>query len=143
MTPARSARLLVAALAALLVLGAASPAHAVVAATAPGSSVAGYATRAVVAPVGGPVTFFNGDVVDHTLTAFNSYLPKRAARKASWCRGYSLRRCPLFTTGSVNSGESAEVQGLEHVKPGRQYEFYCQIHSGMRGTLVAVGAAQD
>ena len=127
--------------AALLVL--AAPAHAVVAAAGPGASSAGFATRVVVAPVGGSVTFVNGDLADHTLTASEVYLPKKVAKKTAHCTGYPKKRCPLFTTGSIGSGDSGPVEGLNRIVAGRQYPFICEIHSGMTGTLVAVGAAPN
>ena len=30
----------------------------------------------------------------------------------------------------------AEVEGLDQVKAGQSYGFFCSIHQGMRGTLV-------
>ena len=118
----------------------AGPAHAAVAAAGPGASTAGFATRVVVTPVGGSVTFVNGDVADHTLTASDAYLPKKVARKTAYCKPYPKRACPLFTTGSVGAGDSASVQGLDRLAAG-EYPFRCQIHSGMTGTLVVAGSA--
>ena len=84
----------------------------------------------------------NGDALaDHTLTAADAVLPRKIAKKTKRCRGYSARSCPLFATTVVSPGESAEVEGLNRVKAGRQYEFECQIHGSMRGTLVVAGAA--
>lgn len=133
---------IVALVGATLALGAA-PAHAVVAAAGPGAAFAGYATRVVVAPQGGPVTFANADLSDHTLTAADAVLPRRIAKKTRYCKSYGVKSCPLFTSGVVQSGESAEVAGLKRAKAGREYEFQCEIHSGMRGTLVVAGGASD
>ena len=119
----------------------AGPAYAAVAAAGPGASTAGFATRIVVTTVGGSVTFVNGDVADHTLTASNKYLPKRVARKTAHCSGYPKKACPLFTTGSVSGGDTASVEGLDRVVAGREYPFKCEIHSGMTGTLVVAGSA--
>lgn len=138
---ARAARLLaLSGLAGALVLMTPAPAHAVVAAAGPGAFATGYATRVVVTPAGGPVTFMNGDAVaDHTLTAADATLPKKVAKRTKRCRGYSVRSCPLFATPVVGPGGSAAVEGLKRVKPG-QYEFKCQIHGSMTGTLVVAGA---
>lgn len=111
-------------------------AHALVAAAVPGSFAAGYATPVVATVPGGPLTFFNGDTTSHTLTASDAFLPRRIARKTKRCSRYSSRRCPLFTSGTVGSGESKDVSGLKRVKAGKQYRFICEIHRGMRGTLV-------
>jgi plastocyanin len=123
-------------LAGLAVLGLPSPAHAVVAAAGPGSFAGSYATPVVFTQSGGPVTFVNGDVAPHTMTAADAYLPKKIAKKTRRCSGYSPRSCPLFATKTVDSGESAELGGLKRLKPGGQYAFRCMIHSNMRGTLV-------
>ena len=119
-----------------------APAHAVVAAAGPGAFQTGYATRVVITAKGGPVTFFNGDVADHSLTAADARLPKRIARKTARCRAYSARSCPLFSSPVIAGGQSAEVDGLGRVKPGRQYEFQCVIHNQMKGTLVVAGAPE-
>jgi plastocyanin len=111
-------------------------AQAVVAAAGPGSFAGTYATPVVFTRVGGPLTFVNGDVASHTLTASDAYLPRRVARRTGRCANYSARRCPLFATGSVGSGESEDVAGLKRVKAGKQYAFRCEIHSSMKGTLV-------
>ncbi len=132
---------LLTAMVAALVTASAAPAHAVVAAAGPGAFTTGFATRVVVTPKGGPVTFFNGDIAEHTLTADDAVLKRRIAKKTPHCSGYSLRSCPVFTTKVVPSGESAEVEGLNRVKAGRQYDFVCQIHGSMTGTLVVAGAA--
>lgn len=121
-----------------LVVGAA-PAHAVVGLAGPGASFAGYATPTVVVPRGGPLTFANADLADHTLTS-EARLPRRIAKKTRYCRTYGVRSCPLFTSAIVGAGESAQVAGIQRARPGREYEFRCQIHSGMRGTLVVLGA---
>ena len=129
--------------ASVLTIAAPSPAHAVVAAAGPGSFTAGYVTRVVVVPVGGPLTFVNGDAVTHTLTADDAFLPRRVARKTSRCSSYPARRCPLFDSGSVGTGDTVEVEGLNRLKAGRQYAFYCQIHSSMTGILIAGGAGEN
>lgn len=124
-----------------LVLGGALPAHAAVALAGPGAAVAGYATRIVATPDGTPVTFVNADVSDHTVTAADATLRRKAAKKTSYCKAYGVRSCPLFTSGVVPGGESAEVRGLGRAKPGREYEFVCQIHGSMQGTLIVLGTA--
>ena len=128
-------------LAALAPIAAPTPAHAAVAAAGPGASATGYATPVVVTAKGGPVTFVNGDIADHTLTSAD-VLPTRIARKTARCKAYGVRSCPIFWSGTVSSGGSAAVKGLGRVKPGRQYEFKCDIHSSMSGTLVVAGVAE-
>ena len=89
----RRARIAGAALA--LVLAVATPAQAVVAAAVPGSYVAGWATPVIVTPVGGPVTVANTDIAPHQLVADGSFLAKKSAKKAPWCKASPQRvaRC--------------------------------------------------
>ncbi|HET7482933.1 MAG TPA: hypothetical protein VFK89_08740, partial [Actinomycetota bacterium] len=61
---------------------------------------------------------------------------KKAAKKARWCSAYPKGSCPLFWSPSIGTGESTEVQGLQVLKSGEQYPFYCSIHPGMKGTIV-------
>jgi hypothetical protein len=121
-----------------LVLAVAAPAQAVVAAAIPGSYVAGWATPVIVTRVGGPVTVANTDIAPHHLVAAGSFLPKKRAKKAPWCKDYRAKRCPLFWSETVSTGQSVPVQGLEYIKSGEQYPFVCAIHSGMTGVLVGV-----
>ena len=121
-----------------LVLAAAAPAQAVVAAAVPGSYLAGWATPVIVTRVGGPVTVANTDVAPHRLVADGPVLPKKRAKKAPWCSNYPAKDCPLFWSETVGLGQSAPVQGLEYIKSGEQYPFVCEIHANMTGVLVGV-----
>ena len=121
-----------------LVLAAAAPAQAVVAAAVPGSYLAGWATPVIVTRVGGPVTVANTDVTPHRLVADGSFLPKKTAKKAPWCSNYLAKKCPLFWSETVGLGQSAPLQGLEYIKSGEQYPFVCEIHANMSGVLVGV-----
>ena len=127
-----------AALAAAAVLALPGPAHAAVAAAGPSASSLGFATPVVFAPVGVEVTFFNGDFVDHTLTS-EALLPKKVARKTARCKSFGAKRCPLFDSGNVSTGMANELDGLDRIVAGTEYPFACRIHSGMTGTLIAVG----
>ncbi|HEX6381142.1 MAG TPA: hypothetical protein VF180_07850 [Acidimicrobiia bacterium] len=44
-------------------------------------------------------------------------------------------RYPLFTSALTDHGYVHNVEGVDKLPPG-QYDFTCQIHSQMRGTLV-------
>lgn len=131
-------RMPIAAAAVALVIAAASPAEAVVAAAVPGSFVAGWATPVIVTPVGGPVVVGNTDIAPHQLVADGSFLPKKSAKKAPWCKSYPAKSCPLFWSDAVSTGQSAQVQGLEFIQSGVQYNFRCGIHANMTGVLVGI-----
>ena len=104
-------------------------------AAVPGSFQAGYVTPAAVAVKAAPVTFANGDIQPHNVVAKGKYLSKKAASKASWCKGYGATKCPVFWSKTVPLGGSTPVLGIDKLKAG-QYNFYCTIHPGMKGTLV-------
>jgi plastocyanin len=122
----------------LLVIAVAAPAHAVVVFAGPGGFAAGYATPVVVAPVGGPLEFVNGDIQPHNVIATDHFLAKKTAKKTEWCKGYPKKKCPLFWSVTVGLGGTAEVLGLENTESGQQYPFFCSLHPGMTGTLVTL-----
>jgi plastocyanin len=42
----------------------------------------------------------------------------------------------LFASKVSGLGEVSPVQGLDKVKSGQTYGFFCTLHPGMRGNLV-------
>lgn len=124
------------ALVSLLVLGAAAPAQAAVALTGPGGFLAGYLPPVVVTAPGEAITYANGDIAPHNFVALGSFIPKKAAKKAEWCSAYDKGKCPLFWSPTIGIGETTEVSGVERLKSGEQYEFYCSLHPNMKGTLI-------
>jgi plastocyanin len=126
----------VAAASAALVLGAAAPSHAAVAAAVPGSFVAGFATPVVVTAPGEAITFANADPAPHNFVADGVFLPKKEAKKAEWCSAFTVKTCPFFWSPTIAAGETTEVQGVDLLESGTQYPFFCSVHPGMKGTLV-------
>jgi polyvinyl alcohol dehydrogenase (cytochrome) len=86
----------------------------------PGAYASTYATPVVVTGVGGPVTFVNFDIAQHDVVASDKGADGQ----------------PLFRSKLINFNETAPVEGLDKVKPGQTYGFYCSLHPGMRGQLV-------
>ena len=123
-------------LAFVLVFALPAPVQAAVAASGPGGFAAGYVTPVVVIEKGEGITYYNADVPQHDFVALDAFVPKKAARKAKWCSGYGKGKCPLFWSPRIGAGQSTEVLGLERVKPGAQYTFFCTIHPNMTGTLI-------
>jgi plastocyanin len=119
-----------------LVLGLAAPSSAVVAASGPGGFIAGFATPVVVVEKGGTLTFYNADVPQHDFVALGAYVPKKFQKKTKWCSGFRRGKCPLFWSPKIGVGQSTKVLGLNRVKPGSQYTFFCSVHPGMKGTLI-------
>ena len=132
----RATRAFVAAASAALVLGAAAPAHAAVAAAVPGSFVAGFATPVVVTAPGEAITFANSDAAPHNFVADGVYLTKKEAKKSAWCSAFTPKTCPLFWSPTISAGETTEVEGVDLLESGMQYPFFCSVHPGMKGTLV-------
>lgn len=114
-----------------------TPAHAAVAAAAPGGFAAGFATPVVVVAKGEALTFANADVAPHNVTAVDAFLSKKDAKKSKWCTAFDKGKCPLFWSPTITAGEQTEVQGLDRLEPGKQYAFICTLHPNMKGTLVA------
>jgi plastocyanin len=85
----------------------------------PGAASTGYATPAMFTDVGGPLSFVNLDSVQHDVQSVDKG-PNGGA---------------LFHTKLIGLGESAPVEGLDQVKSGQSYQFFCSVHPGMRGTL--------
>ncbi|HYZ92395.1 MAG TPA: plastocyanin/azurin family copper-binding protein [Actinomycetota bacterium] len=108
-----------------------APAEALVAVAAPDKQ---YVTKTIVAPVGGPVVLANADVQPHNVIAFRKYLSKKAKRP--WCAYYPKGNCPIFWSETIGNGQVTQVQGLDNVKSGTDYTFFCSIHPAMKGTLV-------
>jgi plastocyanin len=119
-----------------LVLALPTAASAGVAAAGPGGFAAGFATPVVVIEKGEGITFYNGDVPQHDFVATDAFVPRRQAKRTKWCSGFRRGRCPLFWSPKIGAGQSTAVLGLQRVKPGKQYGFFCSLHPNMKGTLV-------
>ncbi|HVT22593.1 MAG TPA: multicopper oxidase domain-containing protein [Mycobacteriales bacterium] len=88
----------------------------------PGGASTGYYTQVSVMTAGSPLTFINLDQLAHTVTS--------VARKPDGT--------PLFN-GNALPGKTVRVAGASKL-PAGTYQFYCQFHPNMTGTLVVVGA---
>jgi plastocyanin len=114
----------------------AGPASAVPVVTAPGGFQSGYVPPVIVIAPGESIEYTNLDVASHNFVADGSFIPKKAAKKVKWCSGYDKGKCPLFWSPAIGLGETTPVSGLDRVKSGGQYGFFCTIHPNMKGTLV-------
>lgn len=124
--------------ASLMLVGTSNQANAAAVAAGPGGFAAGFATPVTAAPVGGPLTFVNGDIQPHNVIATQNFLPAATAKKTPWCKGYSKTKCPIFWSATVGAGQQTPVLGLENIESGKQYQFFCSVHPGMKGTLVGI-----
>ncbi len=120
----------------ILALASPAPASAAVAATVPGSFVAGFATPVVIAAQGEAITYTNADVARHNVIALDVFLSKKLAKKTEWCSGYDKGKCPIFWSDTIGAGASTDVRGLENLESGKRYAFFCSVHPNMTGTLI-------
>ncbi|HVV77635.1 MAG TPA: multicopper oxidase domain-containing protein [Mycobacteriales bacterium] len=87
----------------------------------PGGASTGYYTQVSVMTTGSSLTFVNLDELAHTVTS--------VARKPDGT--------PLFN-GNALPGKTVQVQGANKL-PAGTYQFYCQFHPNMTGTLIVEG----
>ena len=95
----------------------------------------GYLTPAMVVQRGGELTYANFDIVQHDVVhdvkedgVFNK-------KKDKWCKGFDKGTCPLFWSARAGLGETVPVEGLQNLKTGEIYTFFCTLHPGMKGKL--------
>jgi plastocyanin len=86
----------------------------------PGAASSNYATPVMITQVGGPLSFLNLDAVQHDVTS-DAKAPDGK---------------PLFHSALAGLGENKPIDGLDNVKSGQTYGFYCSIHPGMTGQLI-------
>jgi hypothetical protein len=93
-----------------------------------------YATPVVFAPVGGPLTFLNGDVQSHNVVS-----DATGPSTQPWCGFFAPGACPLVWSPVTDAGfRTNPVRGLENAAAGATYAVHCVIHPQLRGTLVTL-----
>lgn len=102
----------------------------------PGATFTVYATVVAAAQPGAELTFVNADIFAHDVVS-RDFGPDGAP----WCTNKPAGRCPLFWSARANIGQQTPVLGLDRIEPGNTYTFYCTLHTGMEGTLVALPEA--
>ena len=112
--------------------------------TVPGSIYFGYLPPVVIVEKGGTLTYSNLDSAEHDFVQDVEADGFGGPKKAPWCKKMAAsgddhhhsHGCPAFYTPLLASGESAPVEGLENVKSGVSYTFFCTKHHNMTGTLI-------
>ena len=105
--------------------------------TGPAAKYYGYATAVVVAQPGSAVNYHNFDIEKHNVVQDPIADGVTNKKKQRWCADFPKGRCPLFWSKLIGMGETP-IKGLENIKPGNVYTFYCTLHPGMRGRLLAI-----
>ena len=104
--------------------------------TAPAAQFHGYTAPVVVTEKSGRLTYVNLDIVQHDVVQDVEADGVKGPKRKPWCKAFKKRACPVFWSPKIGVGQETEVLGLESVKPGQTYTFYCTLHPGMQGTLV-------
>lgn len=111
----------------------------------PGGFTAGYLTPTIAIAKGDSVVFTNLDVFDHDLVHDVATDGFGGKRNVSWCKREleddhdHAGACPVFWSELIGMGEQTQVLGLNRVKPGKTYTFFCTKHHNMKGQLVVTG----
>ena len=111
-----------------------SPVNVIV--TLAGAQFHTYTAPVVVTQKGGQITYVNLDIVQHDVVQDPRVDGVSGPKKKPWCAAFKKGSCPVFWTPKIGVGQQTEVLGLESVKPGSVYSFYCTLHASMKGTLV-------
>lgn len=104
--------------------------------TGPAAQFYGYTAPVIATQKGGQVTYANLDIAFHNVVQDTKADGVAGSNKKPWCSSYKKGECPVFWTKQIGVGQQTEVLGLESVKPGKTYTFFCTLHPGMRGSLV-------
>ena len=96
----------------------------------------GYLTPVIVASRGGEVSYTNIDLVRHDVVQDPRADGVAGPDNQPWCGRFAAGKCPVFWTPLIGLGQTTAVKGLDNIKPGTTYSFYCSLHPGMRGRLL-------
>ena len=96
----------------------------------------GYATPVIVTPRNGKVSYTNIDLVRHDVVQDPRTDGVAGPSTKPWCGRFPTGKCPVFWTPLMGLGQTTAVRGLDNVKSGKTYTFYCTLHPGMRGRLI-------
>lgn len=98
----------------------------------------GYATPVMTVQSGGELSYANLDIVQHDVVHDVAADGIASKKKDKWCRSFDKGECPLFWSARAGLGDVVSVQGLENLKSGEIYTFFCTLHPGMKGRLVVL-----
>ena len=97
----------------------------------------GYATPVIATERKGHVTYTNVDLVRHDIVQDPRTDGVAGPSTAPWCGRFRKGKCPIFWTPLMGLGQKTPIRGLANVRAGKTYTFYCTLHPGMRGRLIA------
>lgn len=112
------------------------------AAAGPGGFSLGYLTPTITIAKGDSITFTNFDVFEHDFVHDVETDGFGGKRKVPWCKKAEAGEhdhataCPVFWSELADTGGQTKVLGLNRVKPGKTYSFFCTEHHDMKGKLI-------
>lgn len=108
----------------------------------PGGFSLGYLTPTITVAKGDSIVFTNLDIFEHDFVHDTETDGFGGKRNVAWCKRAAGHEhdhggaCPIFWSELIGSGQDTEVLGLNRVKPGKTYSFFCTEHHNMKGKLV-------
>ncbi|MDQ3963727.1 MAG: plastocyanin/azurin family copper-binding protein [Actinomycetota bacterium] len=107
------------------------------------AKITGYATPVIVAERGEEITFTNLDLEKHNVVQDVAIDGKGSKKRMPWCEkpksdGHEHHdtECPIFWSKLIGLAETTPILGLDNVKSGEIYSFFCTLHHGMKGKLI-------
>jgi plastocyanin len=110
----------------------------------PQAKVTGYATPVIVVERGEEVTFTNLDLEKHDVVQDVETDGFGSKKRMPWCKKkkadahghHHASDCPIFWSKLTGLGDTTPILGLQNVKSGEVYSFFCTLHHGMKGKLI-------
>lgn len=111
--------------------------------TLPLAAIYGYATPTIQISKGDRIVYTNLDIDRHNIVQDVAADGKGGKPNVHWCKDDHgddhhhdhSAGCPVFWSPLIGSQQTVEVEGLDRVKRGETYTFFCTLHHSMKGTL--------
>ena len=110
--------------------------------TGPGAEYYGYFPSELTIAKGDSILYANYDLAPHDFVQDVEADGFGGRPNVPWCEeeeGHAPDEhhhgCPVFWSKRVGNQQETMVRGLNRVKPGTTYTFFCTLHHGMKGTL--------
>ena len=110
--------------------------------TGPGAEYYGYFPSELTIAKGDTILYTNYDLAPHDFVQDVETDGFGGKPNVPWCEeeeGHEPDEhhhgCPVFWSKQIGNQQKTTVRGLNRVKPGTTYTFFCTLHHGMKGTL--------
>lgn len=110
--------------------------------TGPGAEYYGYFPSDITIARGDTILYTNYDLARHDFVQDVETDGFGGKPTVPWCEeeeghetGEHHHGCPVFWSKQIGNQKETLVRGLNRVKPGTTYTFFCTLHHAMKGTL--------